>query len=638
VANLLGTEPDGLGIDFTDTAYFNSQVWLQEWNQKRAAYLLTLSSPHTFYTNSGTSPKMVKTSATGLGWSPHNYELNSQVLGDASWTKTETTISTNATTAPDGSSTADLVVESSNSASHFIQSAATRAVGWSVVTGSVYAQYSGRLINFEVDLTGGASGMTIGVNLQTGAVDVAAATFGTCTLLDSGIEDAGGGWYRVWLTGQFASGSTNFRNIVNTYATPGAVSPWSYAGDGTSGAYLWGFQLNKGFLTAYINTTSAAVMGLPISYGEGLLVEPAATNLAVRSQEIDNASWTKSSATVSANATTAPDGSTTADTIVENAGVAFHNAALISVSFTAGTTYTWSAYAKKATGRDYCRLTFENNGSSQGVQAIANLRAGTVISSNYGGGETLVGANIESIGEGWYRVSVSGSLSVGTLANLYLELHNGSAASYNGDGSSGVHFWGSQFETGAVATSYVPTVAASSTRATDAVNVATSAYPHSDSAGTLVAWVRYRIRANTLSRRVFNINNGTSNESTYFAASNVGDDGFYEEITDGGASQGTPSTGIGILSLNGNKVAGFYALNDFGVLVDGEVSAHTDTSATMPTLTNLQLGYAQDVASRELNGFILRFAYFPSRMTTAQLRILTTTWFQDILIMGQAVL
>src|SRR5262245_55927237 len=80
MTNLLRNEPDGLAIDFTDTGSYNSSTWAQTWNQKRSTNVDTFSSPHTFYTNSSTSPKSVKTSAAGLGWAPHNQCLQSQTL------------------------------------------------------------------------------------------------------------------------------------------------------------------------------------------------------------------------------------------------------------------------------------------------------------------------------------------------------------------------------------------------------------------------------------------------------------------------------------------------------------------------------------------------------------------------------
>ena len=55
-----------------------------------------------------------------------------------------------------------------------------------------------------------------------------------------------------------------------------------------------------------------------------LLIEKASTNLLLRSQEFDDASWLKTNANVTANLTTAPDGTLTADALIENTANGFH--------------------------------------------------------------------------------------------------------------------------------------------------------------------------------------------------------------------------------------------------------------------------------------------------------------------------
>lgn len=79
-----------------------------------------------------------------------------------------------------------------------------------------------------------------------------------------------------------------------------------------------------------------------------LLMEKASTNLVQYSQQIDNAYWTKLNSTVTANSTTAPDGTTTADTLVGNnysGNDILYGRTGIGV--TNGDKYTHSVYAKK---------------------------------------------------------------------------------------------------------------------------------------------------------------------------------------------------------------------------------------------------------------------------------------------------
>ena len=50
------------------------------------------------------------------------------------------------------------------------------------------------------------------------------------------------------------------------------------------------------------------------------LIKSAVTNLVLRSEEFNNAAWTKTSATVTANAATAPNGTLTADKLITDSG------------------------------------------------------------------------------------------------------------------------------------------------------------------------------------------------------------------------------------------------------------------------------------------------------------------------------
>ena len=97
------------------------------------------------------------------------------------------------------------------------------------------------------------------------------------------------------------------------------------------------------------------------------------------------------------------------------------------------------------------------------------------------------------------------------------------------------------------------------------------------------------------------------------------------DIVDGGATQvdGGGVTNTGTVSLAGNRAAAFYTANDSGVLADGG-SEVVDNSCTMPTTTSFQLGYANDVAARELNGYLYQLTYVPRRMTEAEMQAATT--------------
>ncbi|MHB8871386.1 MAG: beta strand repeat-containing protein [Candidatus Doudnabacteria bacterium] len=98
-------------------------------------------------------------------------------------------------------------------------------------------------------------------------------------------------------------------------------------------------------------------------------------NLLVRSEEIDNASWTREAftGTITANATTGPNGEMTADQINSTAGYVYQSKTL-SVS----TTYTFSVWLKSASGstqnkRIYIWIYNGVGGSSQRASTTCNI-------------------------------------------------------------------------------------------------------------------------------------------------------------------------------------------------------------------------------------------------------------------------
>jgi len=170
-------------------------------------------------------------------------------------------------------------------------------------------------------------------------------------------------------------------------------------------------------------------------------------NLLTYSEQFDNAAWTKLQSSVTANSATAPDGTTTADSLIEDSSTNTHLVLQIPSGVSANTVFTMSVYVKP-NGRNWIRLV-ENNGS--GIAAyfdIQNGALGTVL-----GGTTA----ISSVGNGWYRCSIRGTTGAAqTSINFNIRLANANGGeSYTGNGTSGVFIWGAQVELG-TSTDYQP--------------------------------------------------------------------------------------------------------------------------------------------------------------------------------------
>ena len=226
-------------------------------------------------------------------------------------------------------------------------------------------------------------------------------------------------------------------------ATATAIYPRFLLDSGTSisaDILAWGYQLNIGSTAKpYFPTTDRLnVPRLTYQNGGGgcpsLLLEKQSTNLLTWSEEFDNASWTKAGSSVTANATTSPDGTQNADRIVENNLSGFHY--VLQLVGSAGT-YTLSVYAKADT-RNWIYLTTFDGVADRG--AFFNVSTGVV-----GNIDTGVTASIESVGNGWYRCIVTATPVANFSSSIQLATANGTR-NYTGNGTSGLYIWGAQLE------------------------------------------------------------------------------------------------------------------------------------------------------------------------------------------------
>jgi hypothetical protein len=166
-------------------------------------------------------------------------------------------------------------------------------------------------------------------------------------------------------------------------------------------------------------------------------------NLLERTEQFDNAYWTKFASTVTPNAGTDPDGQTTADLLIPNTNNSQHS--VLRTGFSAGT-QTFSILAKAA-GYNTIQI-YLFDGAFKG-QATARLDLGTVVISGTG---TPTGA-ITAIGNGWYKVTLTATTSTSTEAGCYVG-QNGSVSSFVGDNATGVLLSRFQLEAGSSPTAY----------------------------------------------------------------------------------------------------------------------------------------------------------------------------------------
>ena len=171
-------------------------------------------------------------------------------------------------------------------------------------------------------------------------------------------------------------------------------------------------------------------------------------NLLTFSEQFDNAAWTKTRSSVAANVTAAPNGTLTADRLVEDTS---NNSHFINQSQTVtnGATYAASVFAKQDTRR---YLSLVVIGSTAASNTFFDLQTGVVVSTSANATST-----IQNVGNGWYRCSIVVTTNA-TTAGIYPGISaDGISPSYLGDGTSGLFIWGAQLEAGSTATAYQKT-------------------------------------------------------------------------------------------------------------------------------------------------------------------------------------
>ena len=146
-----------------------------------------------------------------------------------------------------------------------------------------------------------------------------------------------------------------------------------------------------------------------------LLLEPSRSNDLQRSQEFDNAYWTKYQTSVSANSSISPDGTLNADKLIEDNSNSTHQLGR-AIGYNSGTTYTVSLFAKSSNRN--LEIAAGNTGTFP-VKAIFDLSNGTVLSS------TLGNSSIENYGNGWYRCIITATALATATTNINFGLTNG---------------------------------------------------------------------------------------------------------------------------------------------------------------------------------------------------------------------
>jgi hypothetical protein len=349
----------------------------------------------------------------------------------------------------------------------------------------------------------------------------------------------------------------------------------------------------------------------------GLLSEWGIANTATWSEDFTNAVWGKTNCTIGADAAVAPDGTTTADSLIDNATSGAHSAAE-TITPVAGTVYTWSCFLKKANNR-YHALSIAGGGIAQNIMVSVDFDGGGALTTLNG---SPTSTRCVAYPNGWYRVELSFTPSSTAIVTYYTYALNGNTYGnriYVGTGIATAYQWGAQMEAATCASSYIKTTSGSVTRSPDLAQMLGTNFTSwfNPVEGTFVVNYNPIMIISSTTLRVFSASDGTTNNniecfSLLANQWNV----IVGGVAQAGADAGDP------VALVTNKQASVYKLNDFAASLNGGAVA-TDTSGTLPVVNKLNIGSRFDGLAN-LNGHIKSLTYYQTRLPNATLQTLST--------------
>jgi hypothetical protein len=332
----------------------------------------------------------------------------------------------------------------------------------------------------------------------------------------------------------------------------------------------------------------------------GVLIEGSRTNLLTYSQEFDDASWTDANTTVSANSTNAPDGTTTADILTATTSTSVGK----SKTFTGtAAAYTCSLIAKAGTS-SWLRIATSNGTST--INSWFNLSSGATGTTEAGQTSTIV-----PLSDGYYICSVVRTMAATTCTVFYrfANADNG----VTGTSGQTQTWWGAQVELGGFVSSYIPTVAAAATRASDVLTyTAGVSYP-------LSLWAEFERAVDTgLFEGLVAVDDGSA--ANFTAMRVTTSDAFQGRIFTASVSQYAQNAGT--VSLGVHKMAIRSSAASARMCYDGTLATETTGITAPATPTLLRVGAVEN-NNNPANNYIRRIAIVQGAVSDANLQGMT---------------
>lgn len=351
----------------------------------------------------------------------------------------------------------------------------------------------------------------------------------------------------------------------------------------------------------------------------GLLCENQSTNTLPYSYGATG--WVTSGTGTRTDFQPAPDGTNTA-LLLNDASTTSQYGNYGASSVVPVTNETWcvSCYIKKQTTASYPFMRFYAS-TADDIRININTKTGEYLTSA-GASSVVVGGGVIDCGN-WWRVWVSGYYTAGTptYGRLYVyPSWNTTLTTGNGSTSAVASniFWGFQAEKSAFPTSTILTNGSALTRTIDEYKINTLSSFYNPLEGTL--FVEF-VSRDTLAATAVGFESATGDTDSIRIR--VGSTGTLLGQTRVASSDTNLLSSS--FSINTNyRVAYAYKANDFGMCANGG-TVQTGSSGAIPTVSYMSIGveHTGTTPVNALDGYIKKIAYYPKRLSNAELVELT---------------
>ena len=519
-----------------------------------------------------------------------NLQIRSEEFDNSAWIKSDISVTANDTLAPNGTNTADAIVEGTGTGGKIIYDTYTTSAD--VYTFSVHIKKEDKRYT-SLQVSGTAFGM-FNVDLDNGTGEVVSGSFD-----ETNIETLANDWYRVSVTFTATSGTLN----TQIYLMSGsAYANRNYTGNGTDKNYIWGAMVSEGALSDYIKTEGSSETKTVETFTDvprldwlnsncpSLLLEPQRTNAFTYSEQFNQSVWFKSSCTITTNQIIAPDGKLTADLATSTGS----GGGVYRFSSWNTTEKTASIFVKKNTSSTVEIF----NASAATNRVVFDLDSGTITTE----GGTMTGT-IQDFDNDWYRLTATHTATAGQTFGIKPET------------SKSVYIWGAQIEDASYSSSYIKTEASTVTRLkdectnggdSDLFNITEGTFFVDTTPFTREATDRITLSDNSYNNRIL-ISKSSSTQLQFIIVSN-------------NSTSATYTTNINYNQRN--KIAFTFKQNEFKFYLNGSL-VHTDTSGSVPTGLN-DLSFKGIGSALYWNGKIHDTRVYDRVLTQTEVEELTT--------------